>query len=68
MFLQAFENLKAEHSFDDFKILRQTAEKLAAEKIMALELTKEFEVYSEAVTDALRKVRQLQNVAQVLHT
>ncbi len=54
--MQAFENLKSEHSGDDYTRLQQISELLSSERVMAQKLSADFESYAASVTAALKKV------------
>ncbi|VDM17144.1 unnamed protein product [Hydatigera taeniaeformis] len=54
--IMAFENLKSEHSEDDFARLKKIVELLSSEGIMSQQLNAEFEAYAIGVTNALKQV------------
>lgn len=56
VYFQAFDNLKSEHSEDDFARLKKIVELLSSEKIMSQKLNSEFETYAASVASALKQV------------
>ncbi|CDI96945.1 dystrophins A:C:F:G:H [Echinococcus multilocularis] len=56
--IMAFENLKSEHSEDDFARLKRIVELLSSERIMSQQLSAEFEAYAIGVTNALKELIQ----------
>ncbi|EUB57936.1 Dystrophin [Echinococcus granulosus] len=56
--IMAFENLKSEHSEDDFARLKKIVELLSSEGIMSQQLSAEFEAYAIGVTNALKELIQ----------
>ncbi|KAL5963556.1 Dystrophin isoform E [Taenia solium] len=56
--IMAFENLKSEHSEDDFSRLKKIVELLSSEGIMSQQLNTEFETYATGVTNALKQLIQ----------
>uniref|UniRef100_A0A5K3F4U3 WW domain-containing protein n=1 Tax=Mesocestoides corti TaxID=53468 RepID=A0A5K3F4U3_MESCO len=56
--ITAFENLKSEHTDDDFARLQQIVELLSSESTMAQKLSSEFESYAANVSSALQRLNE----------
>ncbi|VDK34541.1 unnamed protein product [Taenia asiatica] len=64
--IMALENLKSEHSEDDFARLKKIVELLSSEGIMSQQLNTEFETYATGVTNALKQlIQQLEELKKL---
>ncbi|VDL29562.1 unnamed protein product [Hymenolepis diminuta] len=65
-YVDAFDNLKSEHSEDDFARLKKIVELLSSEKIMSQKLNSEFETYAASVASALKQlIRRLDELKKL---
>ncbi|VDO05391.1 unnamed protein product [Rodentolepis nana] len=65
-YFRAFDNLKSEHSEDDFARLKKIVRLLSSEKVMSQKLNAEFETYAASIASALQQlIRRLDELKKL---